>query len=1097
MLFCITQIALGQTTQTFNFTGSEQIYIVPNGVTSITVEAYGAQGADGSNGLAAGGLGGYTSGTLSVTPGQTIYIYVGGQGNTFNGGALGGSAGSGNGGGASDIRIGGNTLADRVMVAGGGGGGGGVGCEATWPGGAGGVGGGGDGAKGTDSPDGGGGFGGTVGAGGLQGIGCAGFLGAPGLANGQGGNGQNCCCFGAPSIPGGGGGGGGYEVGGGGGGGSAGTVQCSGNNKGGGGGGAGGTNYISQGFTLTANSNGIQSGDGMVKISILSVQICPEDITVSTDSSSCGKIIDYVVNAPAKGSYLQTAGLPTGSEFPVGTTTNCFQLTDSLNVISTCCFTVTVIDSVAPVAECKSAGGKGKAAYLRNNEPDPWQNGNVIGMNKVFGDGKWDDLRFSVVQADSLFSEKYSFIFIDGCDDGAWEMEAFIGQNRILMEDWVSKGGSLFLNAAPNIDNGMELGFGGYQLAYPSHTSTAIANLPDHPIFNGPNLPVGIEWVGNGFGHAVIAPPDQTYSTLIVNKDNNQKVLIEAKWGKGTVLMGGMTLPIFQEPGYGSGPHPEIENLHTNMLQYLADKVNHVLNFELDKNGQVTITAEDIDGGSTDNCQIATMEIDRTQFTKADLGEQIVTLTVSDYAGNSSTCQSTITITEPKVEKPKAVCQPIDINLDADGTYKLDSLDMVEITGLSPDSLLTFDDMKIFAYPDTFTCANIEWPVFVRITEYDKDYNKTRCWAMVTVHDSTPPTVVGKDMDLMLDETGLAMITTEQLMDSATVDGCGIDTAYIDKNTFTCANIGENWVILSVADIHGNVGTDSVLVNVTVDMPVIDSIADVDVTTAIGVCETTIDYPLPAINEICGISATLTSGLGRDGLFPVGTTTESWMIIDYKGDTTNVSFNVTVTAPNAFPSFDVIDSVVVDNSIGGFMVLVYDISYGNDCSAQTVTISAESDNPALVESFTIDYYENENFADLSVKLVANAVGRARITVTVTDSEGASMFRHFDVIVNAKKEGQIATAVWTREIEMGVNMYPNPAKDQVTIDIKDYNAAQTEVSVFTIAGSEVLRKTYFNGETIRFSIKEQVSGIYLVKMNIDGNNITKKLVVDKK
>ena len=79
-----------------------------------------------------GGLGGQTLGTLAVTPGAVLQIYVGGQatdvGNItpapggFNGGGAGGQYGAG-GGGASDVRVGGNAWANRVAVAGGGGGG--------------------------------------------------------------------------------------------------------------------------------------------------------------------------------------------------------------------------------------------------------------------------------------------------------------------------------------------------------------------------------------------------------------------------------------------------------------------------------------------------------------------------------------------------------------------------------------------------------------------------------------------------------------------------------------------------------------------------------------------------------------------------------------------------------------------------------------------------------------------------------------------------------------------------------------------------------------------------------------------------------------
>lgn len=123
----IGHTSFGQTV--FNYTGAEQVYVVPPNVTTITIEAYGAQG-----GTADGGEGGYAYGELDVTPGQSLYIYVGGQGSTtdqgsglsyggWNGGGNGGSGTSGSsGGGASDVRVGGNALADRVIVAGGGGG---------------------------------------------------------------------------------------------------------------------------------------------------------------------------------------------------------------------------------------------------------------------------------------------------------------------------------------------------------------------------------------------------------------------------------------------------------------------------------------------------------------------------------------------------------------------------------------------------------------------------------------------------------------------------------------------------------------------------------------------------------------------------------------------------------------------------------------------------------------------------------------------------------------------------------------------------------------------------------------------------------------
>lgn len=271
--------------QTYNYTGTEQTYVVPAGVTQINVQTWGAQGVAGAGaGGGTGGFGGYAIGDIDVTPGQTIYIYVGGQ-NGYNGGGTGGTIGAGNGGGASDVRIGGNALIDRALVAGGGGGGGSTGCVSDWAGGNGGYGGGGAGTNGVDSPNGGGGFGATLGAGGAAGIGCSGFLGSPGSANGTGGDGQGCCCA---TTPGGGGGGGGYVNGGGGGGGSAGTTGCSGNDKGGGGGGAGGSSYVGS-LANASMIDDVQTGDGLVVITELctATTVTPDLATLSDLTGLC------------------------------------------------------------------------------------------------------------------------------------------------------------------------------------------------------------------------------------------------------------------------------------------------------------------------------------------------------------------------------------------------------------------------------------------------------------------------------------------------------------------------------------------------------------------------------------------------------------------------------------------------------------------------------------------------------------------------------------------------------------------------------------------------------------------------------------------
>jgi hypothetical protein len=263
--------------QAFGFTGKAQSYTVPSYLTKITVVAIGAQG-----GGSTGAFGGRARAVIPVTGGEVLKVYVGGEGSHTEGGFNGGggagtSCGEGcgyGGGGASDIRQGGDKLSDRIVVAAGGGG---EGADYYGNnGGAGGKGGGKSGGSGEigqsgyfgDGGD--GGMGGKQRHGGSGGSGGSGSTGtgAPGSSGslGSGGaGGQGCattsCVFGGD----GGGGGAGYYGGGGGGagGGDGGSTQPA------GGGGGGGSSYAEPNALHAYISGGVKTktGNGLVVFS--------------------------------------------------------------------------------------------------------------------------------------------------------------------------------------------------------------------------------------------------------------------------------------------------------------------------------------------------------------------------------------------------------------------------------------------------------------------------------------------------------------------------------------------------------------------------------------------------------------------------------------------------------------------------------------------------------------------------------------------------------------------------------------------------------------------------------------------------------------
>ncbi len=223
--------------ENFGYTGNVQTFTAPeNGL--YFLEVWGAQGGDSGN---PGGNGGYARGYIELDEGDDLYIYVGQQPGGMSGGWNGGGnassflgvQGSG-GGGASDIRMGGHDLSDRIIVAGGGSGGG-VGTTNIGEGG---------GLEGTDAgTDPFGGFRSSPGMGGTQ---SDGGLGGGDAMKGQLGIGGNA------ANGGGAGGGGGYYGGGGG--------QMA--------GGGGGSSYVGgvlEGLTQT----GENTGDGSAVITLL------------------------------------------------------------------------------------------------------------------------------------------------------------------------------------------------------------------------------------------------------------------------------------------------------------------------------------------------------------------------------------------------------------------------------------------------------------------------------------------------------------------------------------------------------------------------------------------------------------------------------------------------------------------------------------------------------------------------------------------------------------------------------------------------------------------------------------------------------------
>ena len=95
----------------------------------------------------------------------------------------------------------------------------------------------------------------------------------------------------------------------------------------------------------------------------------------------------------------------------------------------------------------------------------------------------------------------------------------------------------------------------------------------------------------------------------------------------------------------------------------------------LDAAGHVTLTAAQVDNGSTDNCSIATRTIDVTEFNCSNLGSTWpVKLTLKDQNGNMSTCLSYVTVKDAIA--PTAVCEDVTVQLGSNGKVVVYTADL-------------------------------------------------------------------------------------------------------------------------------------------------------------------------------------------------------------------------------------------------------------------------------------------------------------------------------------------------------------------------------------------------------------------------------------
>ena len=330
--------------------------------------------------------------------------------------------------------------------------------------------------------------------------------------------------------------------------------------------------------------------------------------------------------------------------------------------------------------------------------------------------------------------------------------------------------------------------------------------------------------------------------------------------------------------------------------------VTHNITVCLDPSGNASITAAQIDNGSTDNCGIASSNVFPNTFSCGNVGDNTVTLTVVDIHGNTNTNTATVTIKDKT--PPTVITKSATVYLDHSGNGSITTNDIN--SGSSDSCGIATMILSKSTFGEGDVGANT-----VTLTVTDVNGNSAQNTATVTVIDNIPPDAAATNLTVYLDGNGSVSITGSQ-MDNHSYDAGGIASYSVDKTSFSCSDVGDNTVTLTVTDHSGNSSTAQGIVTV------VDNIAPSVSFNTISVqlnasgdytfVQSDIDTITAGSTDACGIQSTGINPLAVN-FTDVGTTKSVTVsATDVNGNVGTSTGNITVLAPINPPTVVYVDA---------------------------------------------------------------------------------------------------------------------------------------------------------------------------------------------
>ncbi|MDB9961530.1 HYR domain-containing protein [Oceanihabitans sp.] len=371
---------------------------------------------------------------------------------------------------------------------------------------------------------------------------------------------------------------------------------------------------------------------------------CPANITVNNDAGACGAVVSFVatdaIGIPAS---TITYDIQPGSFFDVGTTIVTATATNAVGTDS-CTFTITVNDTEAPGGDSIQFSAP---ALALSNIPEA-ANYNLVYELNIPNGVNWDansQVSYAVNNAAALTNIPFTRVAYMMELDNKWVWVSFdeITQdyNQIgIPADYVKQQAvsnmNVFASTNAGVTTGTDIQTGNVEF----WSDCYVQGAGNGSIPTGSNSLYDFNDISDGRN-------DCYGSFQVHNYAISETLFAFNRWSTN----GNNDLGIGNQVG-GSG-HPDwtfagnAANYTTKKIYVLALSSSVVCNavtLTLDASGQATLNLAQVNTGVTDNCGVATSVLSQTSFDCSNLGENTVTLTITDIHGNISTCSSTVTV---------------------------------------------------------------------------------------------------------------------------------------------------------------------------------------------------------------------------------------------------------------------------------------------------------------------------------------------------------------------------------------------------------------------------------------------------------------------